>query len=343
MWHRLPACESLCVQTSSQAGSLCHTGSLTTEQQPIVPAVVNTIAPIFAIIFLGAGLGRLGLLPGPFQTAANRLVFYVAIPAMIFRVIAEAPFAVGFNAALIVGTLIPPVLVAALALPFVKFPRMGPGRRGSFIHSSFHGNLGYVGLAVVFYHLGEQGLALAGILSGFLMLAQNVLAVFVLGAAHGRDGDNQAPGKASRFKNILVQPVILSVAAGMIYSFAGPPMPSILENGLKILGDMALPLALLLIGGSLSMKQVTSLGRHAAASAVIKLMFMPLAGLMCYKLMGLEGAEYLPGLILLAAPTATVTYVMGWQMGGDPDLASACISASTLGSAFTYVFWISIA
>jgi predicted permease len=308
-----------------------------------VSEVVNTIAPIFAIVFLGTGLGRLGLLPGPFQAAANRLVYYVAIPAMIFRVIAGAPFAAGFNAALILGTLIPPVLVAALALPFVKLPRMGPSRRATFVHSSFHGNLGYVGLAVVFYHLGEQGLALAGILSGFLMLAQNVLAVFVLGTTQGRDDEDRAPNSASRFKSLILHPVILSVAAGMVYSFAGPPMPNILENGLKILGDMALPLALLLIGGSLSIKQVASLAPHAAASGIIKLMFMPLAGLIGYELMGLGGAEYLPGLILLAAPTATVTYVMGRQMGGDPDLASACISASTLGSALTYVFWISIA
>ena len=47
-------------------------------------------------------------------------------------------------------------------------------------------------------------------------------------------------------------------------------------------------------------------------------------------------------LIILAAPSATMTYVMAKEIGGDPDLGGAAISFSTLLSALTYTFWLGI-
>jgi hypothetical protein len=54
-------------------------------------------------------------------------------------------------------------------------------------------------------------------------------------------------------------------------------------------------------------------------------------------------AQYLPALILLASPTATVTYVMAKEIDGDPDFAVAAISVITLLSGLSYLFWLTIA
>jgi predicted permease len=51
----------------------------------------------------------------------------------------------------------------------------------------------------------------------------------------------------------------------------------------------------------------------------------------------------LPGLILLASPTATISYVMAKEMKGDADFAVAAISISTLLSAVTFTAWLNIA
>ena len=56
----------------------------------------------------------------------------------------------------------------------------------------------------------------------------------------------------------------------------------------------------------------------------------------------LPAADHLQGLILLASPTATVTFVMSKEMQGDADFAVAAISASTLFSAGTYLFWLMV-
>ena len=83
--------------------------------------------------------------------------------------------------------------------------------------------------------------------------------------------------------------------------------------------------------------------RPVLATQFFKLALMPGLGLILFKLLGVAPGEFLAGLILLAAPTATVSYVMGREMGGDPDLAVAAVSASTLFSSLTYALWLALA
>ena len=76
---------------------------------------LSTIIPIFAIIFLGWFVRHKGLVPVQLLGPANRLVYYVAVPAMIFREIAAASFTEQFNATLLGCTLLPVVLVFLLS------------------------------------------------------------------------------------------------------------------------------------------------------------------------------------------------------------------------------------
>jgi len=79
------------------------------------------------------------------------------------------------------------------------------------------------------------------------------------------------------------------------------------------------------------------------SSSFIKLILLPGLGLALYRLFGLALQDYLPGLILLASPTATITYVMAKEMDGDTDFAVAALSTSTMLSAVTFSVWLHIA
>ena len=106
---------------------------------------------------------------------------------------------------------------------------------------------------------------------------------------------------------------------------------------------MALPLALLLIGGSLSLELVRKYLKLSLGAIFIKLVLLPGLGLLLFRSLGVSSTEYLPGLILLASPTATITYVLAREMHGSPEFAAANISASTLLSAITYSLWLMMA
>ena len=75
----------------------------------------------------------------------------------------------------------------------------------------------------------------------------------------------------------------------------------------------------------------------------MKLFLLPLTGLLIFRLMGLQAVPTEAAVILLASPSATVTYVMASEMGGKPDLAAAAVTFSTVFSIITYTVWIAIA
>ena len=302
--------------------------------------ILKTILPIFVIILLGWSLRRLDFMQEGFVKPANRLVYYVAIPAMIFREIAEAELLQHFSLVLVAMTLLPLILVALTGLILVRGIRLQRCRVGSFLQCSFHGNLGYIGLAVAFYFLGDQGFTRASILAGFVMLLQNFLAVVAL-SRFNKEPD-QKISTLSLARRVLLNPVIISAMAGMGFSLARLELPVILNRSLKILSGMALPLALLVIGTSISFAQMREQLRLTVLIGVLKLLILPATGLILFHLLKLDRIEYLPALILLASPTATVSYVMASEMAGDPDMATASISVTTLVSAVTFILWLSL-
>jgi predicted permease len=77
-------------------------------------------------------------------------------------------------------------------------------------------------------------------------------------------------------------------------------------------------------------------------SVIIKIIALPVMGLAFFMLIKINTADYLPGLILLATPTATVAYVMSKEMHGDEEFAVAAISTSTISSAVTYLIWLTL-
>ena len=303
--------------------------------------VVSTIIPVFAIIFLGCWVRRKGLIRPELLGPANRLVYYVAVPAMIFREIAGASFTAQFDARILACTLMPVLVVFAISLAVGSLTRIPRGRLGTFMQSSFHGNLGYIGLAVAYYFLGTEGFVRASIIAGFLMLLQNFLAVVALQSGSVRS--LVRPNLRFMASRVVGNPVILSALAGMAFSVSGVSVPLLIDRSLGILSGLALPLALLVIGASLSFEVIRVHILSALGAGVLKLIVLPAAGYFLYQWFGVAAQDYLPGLILLAAPTATLTYVMATEMKGDTELAIAAISVNTMLSAITFAMWLGIA
>lgn len=301
--------------------------------------VFSTIIPIFAVVILGWFARRRGFMPPEFLGPANRLVYYLAIPALIFRSISKASFQTQFNMTVLLITLSSAVLAYCGAWLIGQFTRWPKGRVGAFIQCSAHGNHGYIGLPVAFYFMGESGLAKAGILAGFLMILQNVLSVLALQACSVTD---VAPGRKLRViaEKLVRNPVIVSALAGVAASACQLSLPTPVLRFIDILSGLAPPMSLLLIGASLSLAVMRKNLFSVIGSVAIKIIALPLVGLAFFMLFGIKTAEFLPGLILLATPTATVAYVMAKEMHGDDEFAVAAISTSTLASALTYLFWL---
>jgi len=287
---------------------------------------------------LGVFARHLGYLSKETIPVLNRLTYYMAIPVMIFLEVSKSDFAKDFN--------LPTVAMACLALWMGAFFAYLMGKvyglkgaiKGSLIQCSVHGNLGYLGLAVSFYVMGSEGLIKASIFAGFLIIVQNVISVVALTTFSNKRESGKRLGRL--FKEIGLNPIILAALSGIVFSVFRIQMPLFLKESMELLGRMALPLALLVIGASLTLNLFGEYTTQGFLVVLIKLMVLPFLGYILLKFVSSSSFDLLASIILLSSPTATVSYVMAYELGGEPKFTAAAISACTALSIISYSFWV---
>ncbi len=284
------------------------------------------------VITLGWGLARVGFLSTPALGELNRLTYWVGLPSLLVVRIggAEPAFdAVGGMLAVLITTT---VIILALGIVVGWVWRMPARSWVTFLHGSFRGNLTFVGLPVVIYAFAGSPQASAvesAALIAFvpMVIVYNVIAVTLM----------QLPGQSrplAALKRVLLglgtNPILLATLLGMAIALLELPLPVFLDRTLSAIGQMALPLALIGIGGGLYATRVRGKRHWAAASAAIKTGFGPLVGLAVGSWLGLGSEEMRLVLIFLACPSAAAAYVLVQQMDGDTALIASTIVLSHL-------------
>lgn len=302
-------------------------------------AVLASIAPIFIVIALGAWGARRDFFPPAFIGPANRLTYYLAIPALIFRSVGKAPLHEAFQPLPALAAVLAQLAAwgLAVAVSSLIFDRhsAASGKRASFMQGAIHGNQAYIGLAVIFYALGEAGLNTVALVAAVIIIMQNLLAVVSL-TRWGMGGS----ATVSPVGAVLKNPIIISSAAGLAWSLGGLGLPAVVDRTLGILGGLGLPLALLIIGATLSQGRLGGSWLALILMSGLKLLVMPAVGWGMLWLMGQRGLPAEVTVILLASPLATITVIMAGQLGGDARLSSEGVTVTHALSAFTYSLWL---
>ncbi len=299
--------------------------------------IINTLIPILLILLFGAGLAKWGFLNLTFQRDLNRLTYYFGLPALIVEKLATADFqgqeALPVFLALAsatVGTILIGLTVAwLLRLPGETY--------GTFLQATFRGNLAYIGIPLLVYVVSDVShtssadvLAIALLVLAPMMIVYNTLSVAALLASHHRFGWEGLKQVAFR---IVKNPLILASVAGTALSIQPWSLPSPLHRSLETIGQMAVPIALLSIGGSLA---TTNLGDRlgaATAAAVLKVLAVPLLAFGIGQLFNITPLGFKVLMVFSACPTAVASYIMAVEMNGEGGLASSSIVLSTVLSA----------
>jgi predicted permease len=203
-----------------------------------------------------------------------------------------------------------------------------PFKAGSFNQGCYRFNT-YIGMAVVINAFGEAGAQLYGILVGLIIPMINVLCVSVL-IWYNEDGRKQGGRLAVTIKHLLANPLIIACVCGMLYSRLVGSFPLPIDNTLKLMSQVTLPLALFSIGGSLTFANLRDNMGLALVSALFKLAVLPLLGLLFLWLFDVTGVAWKVSMLFFALPTSTAIYILSSQLNSDTQLASAVIVMSTL-------------
>jgi len=138
---------------------------------------------------------------------------------------------------------------------------------------------------------------------------------------------------------LLLNPVVLGVCGGVLWSVSGWSGWLWFNSFLDILSGLALPGALLAVGAQLQIEGLRADLRPAVVVAALKLGAVPALGWLALSLAEVDAGSLLVGVFLLAAPTAVVSAAIAQEMGGDAELARATIVASSLASFPSYIVW----
>ncbi|WP_409524855.1 AEC family transporter [Nitrincola sp. MINF-07-Sa-05] len=292
----------------------------------------NIVTPIFFIVFLGYLLRRLKVIDESFIAVGSKLVFTITLPALVFMSIAQMDFQAVFNPGqltyVVIGTLLTYAIIWILAARWIKDPK----DLGVFVQGAFRSNFGIIGLAVSFNLFGQSGLAQGSLLLALVIPLYNVMAIICIMLPLRKE---RSLNLASAGIEILKNPLIIAVVLALPVSYFALPLPEVVSTTGRYFANLTLPLALLTIGGTLSMKSLRDSSIMASWATATKLLLLPLFLTLGAWLVGFRGQELTLMMVLFACPTAAASFVMAKAMGGNAQLAANIVLTTTLGSVIT--------
>ncbi|MDK9705979.1 MAG: AEC family transporter [Desulforhopalus sp.] len=290
--------------------------------------VLNSLFPIFVLLLFGAVLKRRGLTDTLFLNTSDRLIYYFFFPLMLFWKIGGASLDQGIDWDFCLACLSALLAMYVLSTLVIKLLPISDFQAGSFSQSCYRFNT-YIGVAVILNSLGAEGVKYFGIMIGFSIPLINLFAVSTCIWFSGVN-----VGLRRRIiivgRSLISNPLILGCLAGIVYSRLFGSFPVFINNALSLISSVALPLALISIGGSLSFAGVRGNLGPALLAAVLKLAVLPALGWVFFALFNVTGLPFKVGMIFLALPASTAIYVLSSQMRSDTNLASASIVLSTV-------------
>lgn len=288
-------------------------------------ALLMALLPIALLIALGAWLKHRAFVADSFWPQAERLGYYVLLPSLFFHGLATAKLdgvpVQGMISALVLSTV-------AVAILVVVSRALVKGDDAAFT-SVFQGGVrfnNYVGVSAAAGLFGAQGIALAAVANAAIVPTVNILCVLVF-AWYGSAG-RMPLGKVLR--QVALNPLVVACFAGIALQALGAGLPAGIEPVLKALGQASLPLGLLCVGAALELGTVRQWLRPVGYASVVKFLVMPVVTLYACHLIGLDGKAAIAALLFQALPTASSSYIMARQLGGDAPLMAGIIACQTV-------------
>ena len=298
---------------------------------------LNATVPVFLMMLLGMLFRKLGWIDEAFASKMNQFVFLVPLPVLVFHDLAAADIGDVWNFRFVAFCFLvtaASIAICAVLSCFLK----EKSQRGEFIQASYRSSAALLGIALTTNIYGDAGLVPLMIIGSVPLY--NIMAVVVLSlTSPAKDAPKKGLWK-STLKGIITNPIILGIAAGLLWSVLRLPFPPILEKTVSSLGDLAAPLGLIAMGATFRLDKAVGQAKPAVAASLIKLvgfcvLFLPLA-----VRMGFREEELVAILIMLGSATTVSCYVMAKNMGHEGTLTSSSVMLTTLFSAFTITGWL---
>lgn len=293
--------------------------------------VLNQVFILFIILIIGFVAGKTGIIAGGAPKKLSELLLYVTNPMLVLGSFFFEYSAEKMRNALLVflygsGFFLFCILVSAILYknydskvkPILRFTAVFP-------------NCGFMGLPMMKALYGDEGVFLGSFFVGAFNLFVWTFGLAMFSEIKGKDGIRGS------LKNAFLNPALVALYVGVVVFVLQIPVPGAVKQALKYVGDMTLPLSMLIIGALISTAKVRTLLNDFKVyyASAVRLILLPLAA---YGILSLVGAPKMVTAIISTAaamPIAANTTIFAEMFDKDSVFASKVVTLSTILSVVT--------
>lgn len=281
----------------------------------VLHRLLEVIIPVCFVVGMGYAFARRRQ---PDMEVFNRIALDVCVPLLTYSALASRDFDLRGHLPLLAAGTLTVLGVGLLAWPLARLAGQSPR---TLVPVLMFNNCGNMGLPLALLAFGAQNMGAA-----VALLAISNFLHFSLGA--------RLTSRDARTRDLLLSPLLLAAVLGMGSSLTDIRPPDVLIQGMRLLGDAALPMMLFTLG-----VRLTRLDRQGMSAGVLGAVARPLLGmavaLPVAQALGLEGVARAQLLLFAALPPAVLQFILAERYGQEPEKVAAMV---LLGNALAVVF-----
>ncbi|WP_339685615.1 AEC family transporter [uncultured Pseudoalteromonas sp.] len=302
-------------------------------------SIFSIIFPLVFIVTAGFISTKSQFLEQQHITGISKFTFYISIPAFLFLNMAQANLhnSVSLNGFLsfyiaVVGVFI----IGALIDRFLITKHSDYQRHSVFALGSSYSNTVLVGLPIIIAAIGRE---MVGIV--FMIITFHSALLFTLTFLVSAKSEKSAFSWQQFAKNMLLNPVVLSISLGLLANVLGLTLPLDIINGLDLLSQPAIGCALFVLGANLAFYKISQNWQPALIATLLKLVLLPCLVLLLGRFVFMLEAQLLNVLILLSAsPLGVNAYLIANQIKQHQATLASTVVMSTVLSGISFTLWL---
>lgn len=298
---------------------------------------LNATFPVFLLMLLGFFFRKIKLFDDAFVAKANKFVFTIPLPLLLFQDLSTSDFHSTWNGAFILFCFTITLLSIGIAFILSLFFKKQVSQ-GEFVQGAYRSSAALLGIALIQNIYGNAGMAPLMIIGSVPLY--NIMAVIVLEVLKPERGKLNRDMILHTLKGVITNPILIGIVVGILWSLLRIPQPAIIEKTVGYIAALATPLGLMAMGASFDIQKSLGHLKPSIVCCFTKLigfctLFLPLA-----IYFGFRKGELIAILIMLGSATTVSSFVMAKNMGHDGTLTANVVMLTTFFNAFTLTGWL---
>lgn len=305
------------------------------------------IIPVILLVVLGYAARRWNIIAPQNWPGVEQLGFRLLFPAILLVSIYRSDLSLGTLGPYIAATAISFALIGGSTLLLRRPLHLSNPRFTSLFQGAMRFNSLLI-LAVAAQGLGATALSDLSVAIAFLVPSFNIASIIMLTmyppeTSLGKQPMTRKQALRRISGEILRNPMVLSCVAGLILNLSNVTLADCILSPLDWLGQGALAVGLLSVGAGIEIRRLWQSDAAMWIGVAMSLLLCPVIFLLIALGFGLPSGQIASGLLLTAAPGASVGYILARQMGGDAEFYADMFTWQTVLSALTLPLWLILA